>query len=155
MKAQRTGPSTPFWVHETHFIYVPARLNDAEGLFLLNTGMQGVDLAATTKAYGRSAIGAPPLRRGEPAVVKVDEVHLGEFRASNLRAAYGYFEQSKSSDEFRIDGMLGLGVFANSRWTLDFAERRLYLDPQDAADDEATKAKAKVKAKAKAKAGGK
>lgn len=142
MGAQRNGPSTPFWVHETHFIYVPAKLNGAEGLFLLNTGMQGVDLAATTKAYGRSGIGAPPLRRGEPAVVKVEEVHLGDFRATNLRAAYGYFEQSKSSDEFRIDGMLGLGVFAKSRWTLDFAERKLYLDPPGSAGEEPAKAKA-------------
>jgi len=137
LAAQRRGSSSPFWIHETHFIYVPARINGAEGLFLLNTGMQGVDLAATTKAYARSAIGAPPLRRGEPAVVNVETVDLGSYRASNLRAAYGYFEQSKSSDDFRIDGMLGLGVFEKSRWTLDFSEHRLYLEPATQAPEPA------------------
>ncbi|HFE46315.1 MAG TPA: hypothetical protein ENJ18_12600 [Nannocystis exedens] len=136
---QRQGKSSPFWVHETHFIYVPAKLNGAEGLFLLNTGMQGVDLAATTSAYKRSAIGAPPLRRGEAAIVRVEELRMGDYLANNLAAAYGYFEQSKSTDDFRIDGMIGLGVFQKGRWTLDFAERRIYLEaPTTAPQDGAT-----------------
>jgi predicted aspartyl protease len=141
---QRTGAKVPFWVHETHFIYVPAELNGAEGLFLLNTGMQGVDLAATTRAYGRAAVGAPPLRRGQPSVVKVEEVELGDYRVANRSGAYGYFEQSKSSDDFRIDGMLGLGAFAGGRWTLDFADRHLYLEPPTAGAGAASKGDAKA-----------
>ncbi len=142
---QRSGKSSPFWVHETHFIYLPATLNGAEGLFLLNTGMQGVDLAATTSAYKRSAIGAPPLRRGEPAIVRVDELRMGDYQANNLAAAYGYFEQSKSTDDFRIDGMVGLGIFGGGRWTLDFAERRIYLEPPTTAPAGPTATKATPK----------
>ena len=127
LQARRNGDAAPFWVHETHFLYLPAAMNDAEGLFLLNTGMQGVDVAATTKAYAHAAIGAPPVRRGEPTLVTVDDVRVGDHRSGKLRGAYGYFEQDKSSDEFRIDGMLGLGALGGGAWTLDFAERRIYL----------------------------
>ncbi|MCB9704462.1 MAG: retropepsin-like domain-containing protein [Myxococcales bacterium] len=129
LEANREGSSVPFWIHETHFIYVMAAMNGAEGLFLLNTGIQGVDMAATTKAFARAAIGPPPLRRGQASLVRVDELAFGDHRSKGVVAAYGYFEQSKSSDDFRVDGMLGLGALGLSRWTLDFADRRIYLTP--------------------------
>ncbi len=127
LQARRSGDAAPFWVHETHFIYVHAAMNGAGGNFLINTGMQGVDLAATTRAYAHAAIGAPPLRRGQATLVTVDTLTIGGHPATKLRGAYGYFEQDKSSDEFRIDGMLGLGAFGGGAWTFDFSERRLYL----------------------------
>ncbi|MBL8975232.1 MAG: hypothetical protein JNK56_31825, partial [Myxococcales bacterium] len=96
-----------------------------------NTGMQGVDLTATSRAYALAGIGAPPLRRNEPAIVEVEDFSLGDLlHASKLRGAYGYFEQGESSDQFRIDGMVGLDVLARRRVTFDFPERKLYFsDP--------------------------
>ncbi|MBK8261634.1 MAG: retropepsin-like domain-containing protein [Nannocystis sp.] len=129
LQARRSGPAAPFWIHETHFIYLKALMNDAEGLFLFNTGMQGVDVAANVKAYAHAAIGAPPLRRGQPTLVTVDAFTLGEHRGERLRGAYGYFEQDRSSDDFRIDGMFGLSALGGGAWTLDFPERKLYLRP--------------------------
>lgn len=129
LAAQRAGAAgVPFYVHETHFLYVLGAMNGAEGLFLVNTGMQGVALTATTRAFARAGIGAPPLRRNEAALVDVAEFTLGDaFKAQNLRAAYGYFEQNESSDQFRIDGMLGLDFIARGRFTIDYAERKLYF----------------------------
>jgi hypothetical protein len=128
LAANRTGGPTPMWLHETHFVYVLGQLNGAEGLFLINTGMQGVDMTATSKAYARSGVGAPPLRRGEPAIVDVESFTIDDhLSADKLKGAYGYFEQGESSDQFRIDGMVGLDVVTRRRVTFDFPERRLYF----------------------------
>ncbi len=143
LTAQRSGGSVPMWLHETHFVYVLAAMNGAEGLFLLNTGMQGVDLTATSRSYALAGIGAPPIRRGEPAIVEVGEFRIGELlKVEGLRGAYGYFEQGESSDQFRIDGMIGLDVLTRRRVTLDFPERKLYFaDPGPAAAAPAPSAK--------------
>ncbi len=128
LAANRVGGGVPLWLHETHFVYVLGQMNGAEGLFLINTGMQGVDLTATSKAYARSGIGAPPLRRDQPAIVDVESFTIDDhLSASKMKGAYGYFEQGESSDQFRIDGMVGLEVVTRRRVTFDFPERKLYF----------------------------
>ena len=128
LAANRTGGEKPMWLHETNFVYVLGQMNGAEGLFLINTGMQGVEMTATSKAYARAGIGAPPLRRNEPAIVTIDKFTIDELMtASKLRGAYGYFEQGESSDQFRIDGMIGLDVITTRRVTFDFPARKLYF----------------------------
>ncbi len=128
LSAHRSGGSVPLWLHETHFVYVLGAMNGAEGLFLLNTGMQGVDLTATSRSYALAGIGAPAIRRGEPAIVEVADFSIGELlRAQGMKGAYGYFEQGESSDQFRIDGMIGLDVLTRRKVTLDFLERKIYF----------------------------
>lgn len=147
LAARRTGPATPIWLHETHFVYVLGQLVGTEGLFLINTGMQGVDMTATSRAYARAGIGSPPLRRDQPAIVDIAAFTIGEqLLAKDLRGAYGYFEQGESSDQFRIDGMIGLDVLTRRRVTFDFPERKLYFG-----DPAAAKAPAKPASKAPAK----
>ena len=136
LAARRTAAVAPIWLHETHFVYVLGQMGGTEGLFLINTGMQGVDMTATTRAYARAGIGSPPMRRNEPAIVDVPEFTIGALlQAKDLRGAFGYFEQSESSDQFRIDGMIGLDVLTRRRVTFDFPERKLYFGP--AADPDA------------------
>lgn len=133
LNARRAGAtSVPFYLHETHFVYSLAEMNGSEGLFLINTGMQGVGLTATSKAFARAGIGAPPLRRNEPALVEVGEFSFGGYKLGKLRAAYGYFDQEESGDQFRIDGMLGLDALGGARWTVDFPERKFYFAPSAA-----------------------
>jgi len=128
LAANRRGAGSPIWLHETHFVYTLGSMNGAEGLFLINTGMQGVDLTATSRSYALAGIGAPALRRNEPAIVEVEDFSIGDLlHAKGLRGAYGYFEQGESSDQFRIDGMIGLDVLARRRVTFDFPERKLYF----------------------------
>lgn len=131
LAARRNGArSTPFYLHETHFLYVLGKMNGAEGLFLVNTGMQGIALTATPRAFARAGIGAPPLRRDQAALVDIDTFALGgAYEAAGLRGAYGYFEQEKSSDDFRIDGMLGLDLFTAGRLTIDYPEHKFYFAP--------------------------
>lgn len=126
---RRQGESVPFWQHETHYLYVMAKMNGAEGLYLVNTGMRGADLTATQLAYAHAGIGAPIVRDDVAPMVTVSALELGSTRFAELSAAYGFFEQTATADGFRLDGMIGLGVMGKRRWTLDFDTRRLYFAP--------------------------
>jgi tetratricopeptide (TPR) repeat protein len=129
LESHRAGPWVPFWVHETHYIYLMAKLNGAEGLYLLNTGMRGADLTANEGAYAHAGIGAPPLLGGVPSLAPIAKFELGGVELDNLGAAWGFMEQNATTDGFRLDGMLGLGALGRGTWTLDFEQQRLYLAP--------------------------
>ncbi len=127
---RRVGQGVPFVLHETHFMYVRGNLGKAEGMYLLNTGMRGADMTATQLAYAHAGIGAPALRSDEAAMVTVPVFSLGDgLKATNASAAFGYFEQTQTSDGFRLDGMLGLGVLAKQALTIDYETRKLYFGP--------------------------
>jgi Aspartyl protease len=126
-EARRVGSSAPFWQHETHYLYVTAEMNGAEGVYLVNTGMRGADLTATRAAYAYAGVGTPIMRDGVAPMVTIDSFELGSTRVSGLEAAYGFFEQNSTADGFRLDGMIGLGVMGQRRWTLDFDTRRIYF----------------------------
>lgn len=130
VQARRTGEGLPFWQHETHYLYVMAKLNGAEGLYLVNTGMRGADLTATQLAYGHAGIGAPVVRDEVAPMVTVQLFELGAAKFARLGAAYGFFEQTATADGFRLDGMIGLGTMGKRRWTLDFETRRIYFAAQ-------------------------
>src|SRR5690606_1497366 len=101
---------------------------DAEGLYLLNTGMRGADMTATQLAYQHAGIGAPPMRSDQAAMVVVPEFSLGKgLVAKDPQSAFGYFEQTETSDGFRLDGMLGLGVLGQKPLTIDYETRKLYF----------------------------
>lgn len=127
-EARRTGAATPMWLHETHYIYVAAKMNGAEGIYLMNTGMRGADMTAGQVAYAHAGIGIPAMRSDTAPMVEVDELTIGDaFAAVGLTSAFGYFENTQSSDRFRIDGMLGLGVVGRKRFTLDFETRQIWF----------------------------
>ena len=122
------GPSAPFWMHETHYIYVLAKMNDAEGVYLVNTGMRGADMTANTQAHKHAAVGAPPMRAGEAPMARVKSFSIGDaFSAENVASAWGYFQQTQASDGFRLDGMVGLGVLGQQRFVFDFAAHRIHF----------------------------
>jgi hypothetical protein len=127
LEARRTGPGIPFWQHETHYLYVMAEMNDAEGVYLVNTGMRGADLTATQQAYAFAGVGTPIVREGVAPMVTPESFELGATRLTGLESAFGFFEQTTTADGFRLDGMIGLGVVGRLRWTLDFATRRIYF----------------------------
>jgi predicted aspartyl protease len=130
LDAHRSGPAISFWVHETHYIYLMASLNGAEGLYLLNTGMRGADLTANAGAYAHAGVGAPPLLGGAPSLARIESFALGEHhQLKDLGAAWGFMEQNATTDGFRLDGMLGLGALGSGTWTLDFEQQRLYVRP--------------------------
>jgi hypothetical protein len=131
-KAQRSaftsGPSVPFVVHETHYVYVLAEMNGAEGVYLLNTGMRGADLTANGLAYQHAGVASPPLRSGEPPMAEIDRFSIGDaVKLTKLLAAWGYFQQTQTSDGFRLDGMMGLGTLGKQRFVLDFETHRLHF----------------------------
>ena len=152
LQANRVGEAVPFWVHETHYLYVRGTMNQAEGIYLLNTGMRGADMFANDAAFAHAGIGAPPVRSGQPTLARVERFALGEFARADLGAAWGFFQQNTTSDRFRLDGMLGLAVLGRGRWTLDFSTQTLYLShpSKDAAKAEPegeTKSKPEATAK--------
>lgn len=127
LERNRKGPAVPFWVHETHYIYLMGRMNDAEGVYLLNTGMRGADLTANEAAYAHAGVGAPAIHGGAPGLARIDRFTLGEHERTELGAAWGFMQQNATSDGFRLDGMIGLGALSRGEWTLDFEQQRLYL----------------------------
>ena len=133
-----------------------AEMNDAEGIYLLNTGMRGADLTATQAAYAYAGVGTPIVRDNVAPMVTIDSFELGDTRLSGLESAFGFFEQTTTADGFRLDGMIGLGVMSRVRWTIDFDTRRIYLaeakstsKPADAAAKKPAKPAADPKTKAK------
>jgi tetratricopeptide (TPR) repeat protein len=129
-QARQTGTAVPMWLHESHYIYLNAKMNGADGVYLVNTGMRGADMTAGQIAYAHAGIGTPALRSDTAPMVKVDELTIGEgFTATDLASAFGYFENTQSSDRFRIDGMLGLGSVGRKRFTIDFDGRRIWFAP--------------------------
>jgi hypothetical protein len=135
--AKRKGQDVRFYLHEAHHMYIPAKMNGAEGLYLLNTGMRGADLAATQAAYSYAAIGAPALRSDEIPMVTVgrfamlggaaDAAKPTEYVVEKRAAAFGFFEQSQSSDGFRLDGMIGLGGLGQKSFTIDYETQRIWI----------------------------
>lgn len=134
LERNRKGPAVPFWVHETHYIYLMGRMNDAEGVYLLNTGMRGADLTANEAAYAHAGVGAPAIHGGAPGLARIDRFTLGEHERTELGAAWGFMQQNATSDGFRLDGMIGLGALSRGEWTLDFEQQRLYLRPAPPAE---------------------
>jgi hypothetical protein len=133
LEARRVGPGVPFWQHETHYLYVMATMNGAEGMYLVNTGMRGADLTATQAAYAHAGIGAPIVREGVAPMVTIDAFVLGSTAPGStvpgkLESAYGFFEQTATADGFRLDGMIGLGTIGRRVFTIDFDTRRIYFD---------------------------
>ncbi|GEM_PF-1190318 len=126
LAAHRQGPALPFWIHETHNIYVMAEMNGAEGIYQLNSGMRGADLTANELAYAHAGIGAPPMRRQQVPMVTVNKLRLGAHESTDLVGVYGYSTQLATLDGFRLDGMIGMGTFASGSVTLDFDEQRIY-----------------------------
>ena len=140
-EANRSGSSVAFWVHETHYLYVTGHMNGAEGMYLLNTGMRGADLTANEGAYAYAGIGAPPVLAGAPSLARVERFSLGDFTREDLGAAWGFLQQNATSDGFRLDGMLGLESLGRGRWTLDYEQQRLYLNPAKPPAEPPAKAK--------------
>ena len=129
VKARRSAPSVPFWRAELNYLYVKGQLEGAEGVYLLNTGIRGADMAATRVAYGHAGIGSPPFRTDETPAVEVKSLKIGTFEAKKVNAAYGFFEQTNTNDGYRLDGMLGLGVLGQAAFAFDFQNNALLFPP--------------------------
>ncbi|MBC8068020.1 MAG: retropepsin-like domain-containing protein [Deltaproteobacteria bacterium] len=125
--ARRAGAAVPFWLHESHYIYLRGLMGPAEGIYLLNTGMHGADLAATPAAFAFAGIGAPPIRSDEAPMVTIDAFSLAGVQLSKLAAAFGFFDQTQTSDAFRLDGMVGLGTLGQKRFTLDYENQKIWM----------------------------
>ena len=149
LAARRVGTSVPFWMHETHYVYLLGKMNGAEGIYLLNTGMRGADMTANEGAYAYGGIGAPPMIAGQPTLAQVERFELGPYTVADAGAAWGFLQQNATSDMFRLDGMLGLGMLGGGRWTLDFQTQELYLSPPTPTKAEPAKAEPAKSAPAK------
>jgi tetratricopeptide (TPR) repeat protein len=129
-KANRVGNEIPFVVHETHFVYLNAKINDSETVLLLNTGMRGADIAASTPAHARAGIGQPVVVGDEMGLANVRSFALvGGDEYSGLYSAYGVFEGAATTDNFRLDGMVGLRGLGPGRVVIDFPRRHIYAPP--------------------------
>jgi hypothetical protein len=98
--------------------------------------MRGADLTANEAAFAHAGVGAPAVRPGAAPLARIETFALGDHVSQNLGAAWGFFNKNATIDGFRLDGMLGLPVLGDGRWTIDFEQQRLYVHPAAAAQPE-------------------
>jgi hypothetical protein len=85
-------------------------------------------MTATPFAYAHAGIGAPVLKADQATMVRVGKLELGNaLTATDLSSAWGYFQQSQTSDGFRLDGMLGVGALGGHRFVVDFDTHQIYF----------------------------
>jgi tetratricopeptide (TPR) repeat protein len=140
LAAERRGPQAPLYIHETHFVYTQATIGPGEGIVALNSGMTGADAALNSGAYARAGVGPPPIFDGVPTPAKVSPFRIGEIELPELEGVYGVFENEVTTDQFRIDGIVGMRALRDHRVVLDFPGRSLYARPS-AADPAAASTK--------------
>jgi hypothetical protein len=69
-----------------------------------------------------------PIRADEAPMVTIDSFALGGgVELTKLVAAFGFFDQTQTSDEFRLDGMVGLGTLGKKRFTLDYDTQKIWF----------------------------
>ena len=128
LEVNRVGQALPFWLHETHAIYVLGQMRDAEGVYLVATGLRGADLSANEATYALAGIGRPALYVDQTtALVEVDHFRLGASTREDLVAAWGFVHPNQTSDGFRRDGTIGPRVLGSGSWTIDFKQQELFL----------------------------
>ncbi len=126
--AHRTDRSHTFWLHEGHYLYTLANINQSEGFFWVNTGMQGAAVAANEPAYARAGVAPPPVRPGDVSMVSLASMSIADvLRVAKPQGAYGYVTHQETADKFRADGMVGLALLGQGRWTIDFDTRKFYF----------------------------
>jgi len=128
LEVNRVGQALPFWLHETHAIYVLGQMRDAEGVYLVATGLRGADLSANEATYALAGIGRPALYVDQTtALVEVDHFRLGASTREDLVAAWGFVHPNQTSDGFRRDGTIGPRLLGSGSWTIDFEQQELFL----------------------------
>ncbi|MBO9516585.1 MAG: aspartyl protease family protein [Porphyrobacter sp.] len=134
----------PFWFVGDHFIFARGKLNQAEGLFLIDTGLAGGGLVAPKATLDAAGVTIDESKTmtgqgGGGAVQFVPfraAATLGNLTRDDLPGVYMPGGGNPlSAFPFRSSGMISHGFFRESRLTFDFEAMKLATESCQAGND--------------------
>jgi tetratricopeptide (TPR) repeat protein len=126
----------PFWLVADHFAFARARLNQADGLFHVDTGLAGGGLIATKETLDAAGI-VPDEASARTGMGGGGPVRFIPFRASatlgsmtraDVAGSYTPDGSPYGMFPFKVAGAVSHGFFRQSRLTFDFAAMRLITE---------------------------
>lgn len=128
--------SVPFWLVGDHFMFARGKLNQAEGLFMIDTGLAGGGLVATKATLDAAGIAVDESKtltgQGGGGAVQIVPFRaaatLGTLTRSDLRGAYSPGGNPLAGFPFTSSGMISHEFFRQSRLTFDFDAMKLVTE---------------------------
>lgn len=126
----------PFWLVADHFMFARGRINQAEGIFYIDTGLAGGGLVATKATLDAAGITVDESKTltgqgGGGAVQFVPfraAATLGSLTRSDLAGVYMPGANPLAALPFRSSGMISHSFFRQSRLTFDFDAMKLVTE---------------------------
>jgi hypothetical protein len=133
-RAAVTGANVvPFWLVADHFMFARGKLNQADGLFMIDTGLAGGGLVATREALDAAGIKLDESKamtgQGGGGAVQFTPFRaaatLGNLTRSDVPGVYMGGGNALAAFPFRSSGMISHAFFRESRLTFDFDAMKL------------------------------
>lgn len=126
----------PFWLVADHFMFARGKMNQAEGLFYIDTGLAGGGLVATKATLDAAGVTVDESKTmsgmgGGGAVQFVPfraAATLGSLTRSDLPGVYMPGADPLAALPFRSSGMISHSFFRQSRLTFDFEAMKLVTE---------------------------
>jgi hypothetical protein len=126
----------PFWLVGDHFMFARGRMNQAEGIFYIDTGLAGGGLVATKATLDAAGVTVDESKTltgqgGGGAVQFVPfraAATLGSLSRSDLPGVYMPGSDPLAALPFRSSGMISHSFFRQSRLTFDFDAMKLVTE---------------------------
>jgi hypothetical protein len=126
----------PFWLVADHFMFARGRMNQAEGLFYIDTGLAGGGLVGTKPMLDAAGVTIDESKTltgqgGGGAVQFVPfraSATLGNLTRNDLPGVYMPGADPLAALPFRSSGMISHSFFRQSRLTFDFEAMKLVTE---------------------------
>jgi tetratricopeptide (TPR) repeat protein len=126
----------PFWLVADHFMFARGKMNEAEGLFYIDTGLAGGGLVATRATLDAAGVTVDESKTltgqgGGGAVQFVPfraDATLGSLTRRDLPGVYMPGSNPLAALPFRSAGMISHSFFRQSRLTFDFEAMKLVTE---------------------------
>jgi hypothetical protein len=126
----------PFWLVADHFMFARGKMNQADGLFYIDTGLAGGGLVASKATLDAAGVTVDESKTmsgvgGGGAVQFVPfraAATLGNLTRSDLAGVYMPGADPLAALPFRSSGMISHSFFRQSRLTFDFEAMKLVTE---------------------------
>jgi len=128
--------SVPFWLVGDHFMFARGKINQADGLFLIDTGLAGGGLSATKATLDAAGVTVDESRaftgQGGGGAVQVVPFRaaatLGSLTRTDVQGAYSPGGNPLAGFPFTSSGIISHAFFRESRLTFDFDAMKLVTE---------------------------
>ncbi|MBV8367931.1 MAG: aspartyl protease family protein [Candidatus Eremiobacteraeota bacterium] len=127
----------PMWLVSDHFIFAPARVNDAaDALFSIDTGGEGIGVQLSTEEIAAAKVSLEGARTGSFAggggavrtqSFTVPSVSIGSFTERNVPGLYFPDANQFQIFPFQVGGLLSHEFFRHTELSFDFEAMKLVV----------------------------